>query len=120
MKKGLQHSSTRLRIHGDNILECERTLYLISDAFNATVNPIPSAAYAPWYSIQTQNSTLFQVELLAGYGPWEVDIQRILSLSYNAPLREAPDAIVTRARSQSEEIVLALEFCNALPAGNNA
>jgi hypothetical protein len=42
--------------------------------------------------------------------------------NYGAPLREATDAVVTQIshNGEQEEIILAFEFCNALPAGNNA
>jgi len=75
----------------------------------------------PCYEVRRGNDMLFTVELLSGYGRWNVNFQETLQ-SYGAPLREATDAIVTRvlADHQLEEIILAFEFCNALPAGNNA
>jgi hypothetical protein len=39
--------SNYLRIHGDNILECERALFLIADAFSATIELLPSPPYFP-------------------------------------------------------------------------
>ncbi|MCJ7767810.1 hypothetical protein MUP79_05430 [Candidatus Bathyarchaeota archaeon] len=64
---------------------------------------------------------MFTVQLFPGYGRWDVNFQEELE-SYGAPLREASDALVTRisADERVEELVLALEFCSALPAGNNA
>ncbi len=110
-----------LRIHGDNIIECERALFLIADSFTAQVHPITSAPYMPRYEIRCNNELLFTVELLPGHGRWNVDLQQVLR-SYDAPLREAVDAIVTRVSpdGQQEKIILALEFCNALLAGNQA
>ena len=110
-----------LRIHGDNIIECERALSLIAESFSATAHWVVSTPYLPRYEIKHDNETLFLVELLPGHGRWNVNLQEIMQ-SYGAPLREATDVIVTRvwADQQQEEIVLALEFCNALPAGNNA
>ncbi|MEA3341199.1 MAG: hypothetical protein U9R15_14645, partial [Chloroflexota bacterium] len=110
-----------LRIHGDNIIECERALFLIADSFTAQVHPVASAPYMPQYEIRCNNELLFTVELLPGHGRWNVDLQQVLQYC-GAPLREAVDAIVTRVSpdGQQEEIILALEFCNALLAGNQA
>ena len=110
-----------LRIHGDNIIECERALLLTADSFSATARWVASAPYMPRYEVRSDNETLFAVELLSGHGRWNVNLQETLQ-SYGAPLREATDVIVTRvlADQQHEEIILAFEFCNALPAGNNA
>lgn len=113
--------STPLRIHGDNIIECERMLSLIANSFSATVHRVVSPPYLPQYEIRDRSKLLFTVELLAGYGRWKINLQEILQ-SYGAPLREATDAIVTQIlpNEQQEEILLACEFSNALPAGNNA
>jgi hypothetical protein len=119
---GDKKQPTALRIHGDNIIECERALLLIADSFSAQAYRLPGIApYLPQYEIVTGNETLFKVELFSGHGRWNVDLREMLQ-SYGAPLREAVDALVTRVLpdEQREEIILALEFCNALPAGNNA
>lgn len=107
-----------LRIHGDNILECERALRLIAEAFSATVELLPTALYCPCYKISSDESILFKVELLPGYGRWGVVFQDVLAI----PLREAPDALITQLlpEKRQEKALMALEFCNALPAGNNA
>lgn len=75
----------------------------------------------PRYEIRCGGELLFTVELFPGHGRWNVNLQEVLQF-YGAPLREAADAVVTRVLSdrQQEEVLLALEFCNALPAGNNA
>ena len=73
------------------------------------------------YEITSDNQLLLVVELLAGHGRWRVDLAQILQV-HGGPLREAADAVLTRisADGQYEEILLAFEFCRALPAGNNA
>ena len=121
MSASEQRPTVSLRIHGDNIIECERALFLIADSFAAHVHPIISAPYMPQYEIRCGGELLFTVELFPGHGRWNVNLQEVLQ-SHGAPLREAADAVVTRVLpdSQREEILLALEFCNALPAGNNA
>jgi hypothetical protein len=111
-----------LRIHGDNIIECERALSLITDSFSATAHRSDaSPVYLPRYAIKQNQRTLFLIELFSGHGRWNFDVAQVLQ-SYGAPLREATDAVVTRILpdGHSEEIVVAFEFCSALPAGNNA
>ncbi|GAB4447594.1 MAG: hypothetical protein Fur0044_43500 [Anaerolineae bacterium] len=87
--------STSLRIHGDNIIECERMLFLIANSFSATVQRVISSPYLPRFEIRDESGLLFTIELLAGHGRWNINLQEILQ-SYGAPLREATDAIVTR------------------------
>jgi len=116
-----QRLAVPLRIHGDNIIECERALFLIANSFAAHAYPVTSAPYMPQYEIRCDGELLFTVELLPGHGRWNVDLQEVLR-SYGAPLREVVDAIVTQVSpdGQQEETILALEFCNALLAGNQA
>jgi hypothetical protein len=110
-----------LRIHGDNIIECERALLLVAEAFSATTHYISSPPYLPRYAVNQGEHVLFQVELFAGHGRWGISIQETLK-TYGAPVREAADAMLTRLipDTDEEELLLAIEFCSALPAGNNA
>lgn len=110
-----------LRIHGDNIIECERALDLIALSYKGTVNLKSQNIFMPSYDITTDGKQLFEVELFSGHGRWNVDFNVELT-KYGAPLREATDAYVTKvsADGKTEELLLAIEFCNALPAGNNA
>jgi hypothetical protein len=108
-----------LRVHGDNIIECERTLLLIARAFQVLPKNCSDTIYYPKYVINTLNGNI-EVELLAGHDRWGVSINKELG-EYGAPLREAADSYVTLIQENSqEEILFAVEFCNALPAGNNA
>lgn len=115
----------RLRIHGDNILECETALELVSKVINPDTKPAftRSAVYAPIYEVVDVEGVIFKMQLFPGYGRWRFDIAKYLSTK-GASLREAADAIITRLVSEGgsnyETPVLALEFCGALPAGNNA
>lgn len=121
MRKTNKKSPSFLRIHGDNILECERTLSLIAGAFRATAHRLEGPIYRPRFEIRFQETQLFTVELLPGHGRWGLDVQDIIQ-SAGAPLRESTDAIVTHVLIEQnvEEVLFAIEFCNALPAGNNA
>jgi len=106
----------QLRIHGDNIVECERTLSLLSQALGITPILQPnSPLYLPIYNFDTE----FQVELLSGYNRWGIDIAAKL-MENGGILRECADAYLTEVHGNKEHILLALEYCSALPAGNNA
>ncbi len=114
----------QLRIHGDNILECERALDLLAvslsdGSFKLKLGP----AYAPIYEFKPNDKEHFEVQLFPGYGRWNFPLADYI-VSLGGMLREAPDAIVTeieiRDRKKYEKLILALEFSGALPAGNNA
>ena len=111
----------KLRIHGDNIIECERALKLISLAYKGEETTKSSNVFMPSYCINNKGKEIFEVELLGGHNRWNVNFNTEL-MKYGAPLREATDAYITKvaADDKTEELLLAIEFCNALPAGNNA
>ncbi|PGH37353.1 MAG: hypothetical protein CRN43_21685, partial [Candidatus Nephrothrix sp. EaCA] len=109
----------KLRIHGDNIIECERALRLISIAYKGEVTTKSKNIFMPSYSINLEGKEIFEVELLSGHDRWNVNFNTELT-KYGAPLREATDAYITKAAAEdrkTEELLLAIEFCNALPAG---
>ncbi len=119
---------TRLRIHGDNILECENTLKLLASALDGSEGKYSltdGPAYAPVYSLLSNKGHKFLVQLFPGYKRWGFGLEQYLS-SLGAPLREMPYAIITKLETQTkhghdhEVPLLALEFSGALPAGNNA
>lgn len=108
-------SKRHLRIHGDNIIECERTLAILSNSFGveAVLNS-SSYAFLPTYSLGN-----FEIDLLAGHGRWGIDLAQILA-EHCGVLREGADSYVTEVIGNQEQILLAIEYCSALPAGNNA
>ena len=82
------------RIHGDNIVECERTLKMISEAFGATYKLLDSPLYLPKYLVENKDST-FVIELLSGHGRWgEIDLGDIIFKS-GGRLRESADSYLT-------------------------
>src|SRR6266545_4084066 len=111
----------RLRIHGDNIVECDRCLELIAEAFSATARLRSCDPFRPAFQLEAGGATLFEVDLIPGHGRWKIDLQQMM-VAHGAPLREATDVLITRLADDgaTELILLALEFCSALPAGNNA
>jgi len=115
----------RLRIHGDNILECEQALGIVAAAL-ANEKPLTRGlADAPLWApnwVLSSGEKKIEVQLFPGYGRWTFDIQKELR-ARGAPLREMVDAIVTELDEGSpprEHPILAIEFCGALPAGNQA
>lgn len=108
-----------LRIHGDNIVECKRTLKMIAEAYNSTYELQNSPVYLPKYSINTKDY-LFVIELLAGHGRWNnINLGDIIYKS-GGRLRESADSYLTEIFESKEKVLLGIEYCSALPAGNNA
>ncbi len=109
----------KLRIHGDNIIECERALELINAAYEGELKRVDNCLYLPKFEL-INKKVITQIELFAGHDRWNISIAKVLS-EYGAPLREATDAYITKLNAEGkEQLILAVEFCNALPAGNNA
>ena len=108
-----------LRIHGDNIVECERTLKMIAEAYNSICELQKSPVYFPKYSIKTKDC-LFVIELLSGHGRWsDIDLGDIIYKA-GGRLRESADSYLTEISGTQETVLLGIEYCSALPAGNNA
>lgn len=108
-----------LRVHGDNIVECERTVKMIAEAFDTTYTLLECPLYFPKYSINTP-SCYFEIELLSGHGRWSnIDLGDIIHKS-GGKLRESADSYITEIEGNTEKVLLAIEYCSALPAGNNA
>lgn len=109
----------KIRIHGDNIVECERTLKMLSEALGSQYTPLDSPLYFPKYSILT-NNCIYSIELLSGHARWSgIDLGAIIH-TFGRKLRETADAYITEIADNQENVLLAIEYCSALPAGNNA
>ncbi len=116
------------RIHGDNIVECERIANLILNEVhpqNIKKTLISPATISE--NIRFSYSDLdfeWTLELLPGFNKagrsrWKGDIFK--SLRENGSfLDETPDAIITVIDNDTEKILCAIEFCSALQAGNQA
>lgn len=106
-----------IRIHGDNIIECERTLNMIYDALGGTIRLIDSPIFKPIYEIEMLG-LIFKIELLSGHGRWGVNIGNYL-MENGGILREGADSYISEVSGNEEKFILAIEYCSALPAGNN-
>lgn len=113
------------RIHGDNIIECEVAIEIISEAIaevkglEYSIELEESSLCTPKYKVSYSDDTNLVFELFPGHNRWDQSLAEYL-IKLGAPLRESVDAFVTRVDNDHEEPVAAFEFCNALPAGNNA
>jgi hypothetical protein len=110
-------------VHGDNIVECERTLSLILQALDLKPESIhgpEGIATCPRFHFNYGSSQeKFVFDFLPGYGRWNQDILAYIR-NRGGKLREATDAILTQLNGDEEIPILALEYCGALPAGNQA
>lgn len=111
------------RIYGDNILECEEALRLITSSLEMDVVPIDSPLFVPSFQLVKDGKVCYEICLFPGYDRWHYDVKKVMG-AMGAKLREATDAVITKlseSNGKATEIpILAFEFCGALPAGNNA
>ena len=113
----------RLHIHGDNVVECERALGLILESFGvdqANVEGPFGTSTAPCFRFNLDSVRIkCQATFFPGFGRWNQDIRDVIQTVPNA-LREAADVIISVVENGNEVPKLAIEFCGALPAGNQA
>lgn len=113
-----------LSIFGDNILECERMVELICSSFPELIENKKhlDTIYAPRKEIFNSNMNI-SIQLFPDYKTsdrWgEKSILSLLEKK-GAKLTEAPDVILTESVDGIENILLAIEFSSAIPAGNQA
>lgn len=110
-------------IHGDNIVECLRVLdYIVNGLGELVYNFVgpEDSVTCPVYTVVLADSKL-QFQFLPGYGGhrWNQDVLSFVKHS-GGRLREAADAIVTFIDNDRQVPIAAIEFCGALPAGNQA
>jgi len=116
------------RIHGDNIIECERIAKLIiktlktKDVSSYLISP--STITIELKSIFLNNNIHWKIELLPGFNKntkhrWERNIFEALNEA-GSIFDETPDAIISKIENGKEKIILGIEFCSALQAGNQA
>ena len=113
----------KLNIYGDNILECEEALRLITSSLEMELVPVDGPLFTPLFHLLQGNKAHYEIKLFPGYDRWQYDIKKVMG-ALGAKLREATDAVITKLTEEDgvvKEIpILAMEFCGALPAGNNA
>lgn len=116
------------RIHGDNIVECERIAQIIihtlmPDSLSYHLVS-PSTVSLEISATFIGNRINCRLELLPGFNKnnkrrWNGNIFDALKEA-GSYFDETPDAIVTAVENGEERILLGIEFCSALQAGNQA
>ena len=111
----------QLNIHGDNIVECERAFDLIKTALAKHIEHITGpkgSASCPIFEIFLKSiKEPLTITFFPGFGRWNEDILSLIR-KRGGTLREAADVIITSVQSGLEEPLIAIEYCGALPAGN--
>lgn len=113
---------SKFHIHGDNIVECERAFALIRKALFDKIQSVSGplgTPVCPNFVLNLTNGQSLSFTYFPGYGRWNNDILNEIKLR-GGTLREAADVILTGVTSDSEHPLLAIEYCGALPAGNQA
>lgn len=119
----MQSTYRKIYIHGDNIVECERILELIERALSGKIHVIHGPLGSPVcpefeFKLKPPLKSLNLV-LFPGFGRWDEDILEHIR-NMGGTLREAADIIISSASEKEETPILSIEFCGALPAGNQA
>lgn len=110
----------KLNIHGDNIVECERAFKLCKKALNIEEFKIvkETSLFCPTFHVSTETAD-FIFTFFPGYGRWNFNILSLIQNTENS-LREAPDVLITEIENGKETPLIAIEYCGALAAGNQA
>ena len=110
-------------LHADNIVECERTLRLMEAALKQDLKAIEGPAGSPvcprFVLHLKQGPKPLAVTFFPGFGRWNEDILKLIR-DRGGTLREAADAVISGVSGGAEQPLLAIEYCGALPAGNQA
>ncbi len=115
----------RFRIHGDNIVECERLYALISKSIQILQEqPFFLSPACPSMQVTTATNDSLIFEFFPGFNKntsdrWSSNIFQILK-DRGSFLNETPDVLLTELTPAGERILIAIEFCSALQAGNQA
>ena len=110
-------------IHGDNIVECERTLDLVVLALAEDVasirGPIGSPTNPSFEFHLSQGKGTLTFVFFPGFGRWNEDIRQLIRVR-GGNIREVPDVILSEVTSGQEHPSIAMEYSGALSAGNQA
>ena len=117
------------RVHGDNIVECERIVsYIIRNTILHSYEKVFSSLACLTVIIDFEyagTEYLWAIEMFPGFSKdnrsqrWQTNIFDTLKAN-GSFLDETPDAVVTKIIDGLETVLFAIEFCSALQAGNQA
>jgi hypothetical protein len=110
-------------VHGDNIVECVRAFDYILVGLGKDVESVDGpleSVTCPVYIVSIPFMNL-RFQFFPGYGQarWNQDVLGYVKRT-GGRLREAADAIITKITDGTEKPLAAIEFCGAIPAGNQA
>jgi len=121
--------SKYFRVHGDNIVECERILKYITQSVKlfSLAKRFSSLACLTVDIVFEYSGKKYDwsIEMFPGFSKdnrsqrWKNNIFEALKES-GSFLDETPDVLVTKVEDGNETILFAIEFCSALQAGNQA
>ncbi|MDR2560808.1 MAG: hypothetical protein LBC63_03430 [Holophagales bacterium] len=117
------------RVHGDNIIECERViayirLNVVIHSFKKSLSSLACLSVDIEFDYAGSRHHWI-IELFPGFSKesqnqrWETNIFGPIQAN-GGFLDETPDAVITHVENGRETILLAIEFCSALQAGNQA
>src|SRR5699024_8450995 len=116
-----------INIYGDNIIECERAFKILKLGINIDNNIINEELnlnnlICPLYTLTDLKNVKYYIRLFPGTQKkrWNINIYERFIRDNGGILEEGADAIITIVSKNSEFPIIAFEFSNALPAGNNA
>lgn len=113
------------RIHGDNIVECERLYTIITKSIQIqNEERFFLSPACPSVKVTTTDFDTFFFNYFPGFNKntsdrWTSNIFQILK-DNGSFLNETPDVLLTEETNDGEKILIAIEFCSALQAGNQA
>lgn len=113
------------RIHGDNIVECERLYTIITKSLQIqNEERFFLSPACPSVKVTTTDFDTFFFKYFPGFNKntsdrWPSNIFQILK-DNGSFLNETPDVLLTEETNDGEKILIAIEFCSALQAGNQA
>ena len=110
-----------LNIYGDNIVECFKFVENIQQTFEIqnSIFSEKSNFLIPQIIIENDKYK-FILNLFSNYDKWKKNPIDYIRENFNAKLNEYPDVIVFEKKKDKELLLFAIEYSNALLAGNQA
>ena len=110
-----------LNIYGDNIVECFKIITRIRKVFklDELSLDVSTKFLTPKVTGKSANYR-FIFNIYANFDKWENNPITFISKKYQSKLQEYPDVIVFEKKEKEEILLFAVEFSNALSAGNQA
>lgn len=112
----IEEVDSAFRVYGDNILETELIIHWIKRGKNIENVDIEGTEDRPIYVFEDSMAECrFAIQLCPGYERWDIS-------PIEGKFSEKPDIVMTHIEENGEEsnIILAIESCDAVQAGNQA